>query len=65
MMRFVEDTEKCEGDTRKSERDSWEIRRSEKFMGDTVDLGRYREIHVRFRDWREIMDKYTDLEKIK
>jgi hypothetical protein len=24
-MRFVEDTEKCEGDTRRSERDSWEI----------------------------------------
>jgi hypothetical protein len=42
-----------------------DTRRSEKFMGDTVDLGRYREIHVRFRDWREIMDKYTDLEKIK
>jgi hypothetical protein len=42
-----------------------DTRRSEKFMGDTVDLGRYREIHVRFRDWREIMDKYTDPRKDK
>jgi hypothetical protein len=34
-------------------------------MGDTVDLRRYREIHVRFRDWREIKEKYIDPGKIK